>query len=63
MEEQINRRSFDKRDHDPGSDFKLKVIDWIEMWSEKINENGAEFIKRNNCQVSKICEMVTQNMT
>ena len=39
VEQQINRSSFDKSNSDPSSEFKQKVIDWIEKWSDKINES------------------------
>ena len=43
MEEQLNRSSLDKRDSDASSEFKKKVVNWIENCPEKINENGAEY--------------------
>ena len=62
VEEQINRSSFDKRHSDARSEFKKKVTNQIKKRSEKINENGAEFIQPDNCKVSLIYEMRTQNM-
>ena len=39
VEHQINRSSFDELNSDFNSEFKQNVIDRIEKWSVKVNEN------------------------
>ena len=58
VEQQINRSSFDKLNSDPSSEFKQEVIDWIDMWSNKINENWKEFVKPGNWKAGKMYGMV-----
>ena len=55
MEEQIHRSSFDKLG---SAEFKQKVTDWIEKWSDKIHENWKKFIKPDNCKAIKMYGMV-----
>ena len=50
MEQQINRSYFDKFYSDLSSEFNHKVLDWIDKWSDKINENWKEFITPGNCK-------------
>ena len=57
MEHQINRSSFDKLNSDPSSEFKQKIIGWIEKWSHKINDNLKEFIKPGHCKAGKMYGM------
>ena len=58
MEQQLNRSSFDKLNSGPSSELKQKVIDQMEKFSDKINENCKEFIKPGNYKAGKMYVMV-----
>ena len=54
VEHQINRSSFDKLDADPSPNFKEKVNNWLEKWSDIITNEWKEFFRPDSCNAGKM---------
>ena len=55
---QINRSSFEGPNTDPSAKFKQRVNNWLEKWSDKVNNEWKQFIKPDNCNAGKMYGMV-----
>ena len=60
---QINRSSFEKLNTDPSAKFKQRVNNWLEKWSDKVNNEWKQFIKPDNCNAGKMYGMVKTHKT
>ena len=58
VEHQINKSSFDKLDADPSPEFKEKVNNWLEEWSDITTNEWKEFIRLDNCNAGKMYGML-----
>ena len=60
---QINRSSFERLNTDPSAKFKQRVNNWLEKWSDKVNNEWKQFIKPDNCNAVKMYGMVKTHKT
>ena len=60
---QINRSSFERLNTDPSAKFKQRVNNWLDKWSDKVNNEWKQFIKPDNCNAGKMYGMVKTHKT